>query len=77
MKYYAVEYHVQKNIVCTFDTELERTEWVRQGNWDGGHRHTSDSIECDGMPTHHVTMVKVKKGDYTVGHWEYDPPLKI
>lgn len=74
-KFYAVEYQVRKNIVCTFDSVSGREKWIHDGNQDGSLRVISDEIECAGMPTHHATLVENKNLNYAVSHWEYNPPI--
>ena len=78
MKYFAVEYRVQGNIMCSFDSEIDLNRWIHDGNQDGTFREQVTDIEVGAMFVHHVTYTRITRtvslASYTP---EYDPPLEF
>ena len=79
MKYYAIEYHIMENVVCSFDSEIDRNRWIHDGTRDGGLRDKLTDIEVGAMFTHHVTYSKwfTMSGIQDVSFPTYDPPLEF
>jgi len=81
MKYYAIEYHIMENVVCSFDSEFDRDLWIHEGNQGWGLREKLTEIEVGARFTHHVTYYT--RGWLTMSEIHdiyfpiYDPPLNF
>ena len=80
MKYYAIGYRFRDNIICSFDSEIDRSRWIRDGNKNSTFREQVTDIEVGARLTHHVTYTRswlTVLGIYDIYFPTYDPPLNF